>query len=1260
MSQQITTVRIFISSTFKDMHSERDYIIKYVFPELKERCIKKGLALVDVDLRWGVTEEEAEQGKAIEICLDEIENCKPFFIGILGERYGWTPESYQVPDYAKYDWLKEFEKGHSITALEIYHGVLNKKEMKPRAFFYFRNPGFIKDVPEAKQPEVKAESGIAAKKLFHLKEDIKDAFKDFNIPGHIMETYPCNFKGLKLNWQLLKDSLGAELTEEDMKMLGKVVGDDNLIVSSEYAVMNEKQKNIVDKHSYVFLDGLEEFGDEVLENIWKGICDEHPDENIVTDPLLIEQAYHQRFMDSRAHGFIGREDILGEIADYLNDTSGHKPLVLKGEPGSGKSALMAVAGQPGENELFGGYNIVRFVGASPASLDINKLVQSIIREIATHFEIAVDEQRINDVKVLYEYLREVLYKASAKGKLNIFIDAVNQLLPQYDPHYLLWLPKQLPDHIKIVISSIASEYTKNAEKHNLPFVRVGELAPDNCKKIVHNTLAEYRKTLNPKQMDMLLSKADAVKPLYLKVACEELRVFPSFELITSRIASLPDTIAELFMQFLERLEADHDPKLVKDTLCLIESSMYGLLESELLELLKPADKERLPVNTWAKLYRNLSPYLMNAGDEKEGLLEFFHPQLSLAVKTRYLKNEEITISYCKQLADYGLFNYNLKNGNTINSVLYTGIYLYKSLEEKGLYYLLRDLFTSDYKTINLYKSIAENLYDWVINNFDFEHEARLKSVTEKLAKNDFPHQFGSFLDNKGTLVRDNGKIRWALEFFEEDQKVMEKLVANEPQRTDVRRELATCYINVGQIYQAFGEGRKGLEFFEKSLKVLEILVALEPNKTDFRRDLATSFYFVGQIYNTLGKGQEVFEFFEKSLKVMEDLVALEPSRMDFRRGLAVSFDNVGNIYIEKGERLKALEFFEKSLKVKEDLATIEPSSIEFRRDLAVGYTNLANHEARFGGQKAFELYIKSLKVMEELVALEPRRIDFKRDLSINYNNVGNTYRTMGEIKKALEFFEKQKNTLEELVAVEPSRTDFRRDLSVSFNFLGLIYKEMGEEKRGIFFLEESIKVLEELVAIEPGRFDIREDLYVTFNFVARIYTEIGEGQKALGSFEESIIVLEELIALEPNRIDIREDLNVTLNFVNRIYTEIGAKQKALEFFKKSKKIKEALAQNFSSLGYVFASKKEGKKALEILKKSLKIIEELLALEPGNTDYKVEYAIIHWNIYHVCYEDEMLNWLNKTKDILEPLVKNGVQHPQLKQLWDMVNREIGKL
>ena len=115
MSRQWQTVRVFISSTFRDMHAERDHLVRVVFPELRERCARRQLHLVDVDLRWGVTEEDAEQGKALEICLHEIEDCRPFFIGMLGERYGWVPDSYAIPDEEKFDSLRDTEPGHSIT-----------------------------------------------------------------------------------------------------------------------------------------------------------------------------------------------------------------------------------------------------------------------------------------------------------------------------------------------------------------------------------------------------------------------------------------------------------------------------------------------------------------------------------------------------------------------------------------------------------------------------------------------------------------------------------------------------------------------------------------------------------------------------------------------------------------------------------------------------------------------------------------------------------------------------------------------------------------------------------------------------------------------------------------------------------------------------------------------------------------------------------------------------------------------------------------
>jgi len=93
------TIRVFISSTFRDFHSERDYLVKYVFPELRAKLEPYRIHFVDIDLRWGVTKEQAENDEVLELCLDEITRCRPekgnkrpFFLGLLGERYGSAPE----------------------------------------------------------------------------------------------------------------------------------------------------------------------------------------------------------------------------------------------------------------------------------------------------------------------------------------------------------------------------------------------------------------------------------------------------------------------------------------------------------------------------------------------------------------------------------------------------------------------------------------------------------------------------------------------------------------------------------------------------------------------------------------------------------------------------------------------------------------------------------------------------------------------------------------------------------------------------------------------------------------------------------------------------------------------------------------------------------------------------------------------------------------------------------------------------------------
>ncbi|KAL7977631.1 hypothetical protein Chor_009580, partial [Crotalus horridus] len=91
------SVRIFVSSTFRDMHGERDLLIRCVFPELRARAAKFCLAIQEIDLRWGITEHESQRNKQVELCLSEVSR-SDLFIGILGERYGLGGESELTTD----------------------------------------------------------------------------------------------------------------------------------------------------------------------------------------------------------------------------------------------------------------------------------------------------------------------------------------------------------------------------------------------------------------------------------------------------------------------------------------------------------------------------------------------------------------------------------------------------------------------------------------------------------------------------------------------------------------------------------------------------------------------------------------------------------------------------------------------------------------------------------------------------------------------------------------------------------------------------------------------------------------------------------------------------------------------------------------------------------------------------------------------------------------------------------------------------------
>ncbi|XP_072181502.1 tetratricopeptide repeat protein 41-like [Diadema setosum] len=175
------SIRPFISSTFLDFQEERGHLQRYVFPKLNSICQARGTYFAPVDLRWGINDEQAQSGNAVALCLEYVNRCSPFFICLLGERYGthrpadakllpssldklpknvsWLDRNYLVAASKGYDWvLQEAYQHCSVTELEIIQAAfLNDNKL---CRFYIRDVKHTEDkflgLPESvRQKELK-------------------------------------------------------------------------------------------------------------------------------------------------------------------------------------------------------------------------------------------------------------------------------------------------------------------------------------------------------------------------------------------------------------------------------------------------------------------------------------------------------------------------------------------------------------------------------------------------------------------------------------------------------------------------------------------------------------------------------------------------------------------------------------------------------------------------------------------------------------------------------------------------------------------------------------------------------------------------------------------------------------------------------------------------------------------------------------------------------------------------------------------------
>ncbi|XP_063951363.1 uncharacterized protein LOC129253865 [Lytechinus pictus] len=592
-------IRVFVSSTFRDFEEEREIIIKKVFREINRLCLDRGAFFTYVDLRWGITEEQTKSGRTIEICLREIDKCRPYFICLMGDRFGWS-QSEEIKDelldlsfdtaieeFKQFKWVDEYRFDSSVTQLEVVHGAIRPHDelKKDKIFFYLREHRVKReDLP----PPVKTE-----------KEKNK-------------------LKG-ETQWHF---DLQQKLRES--------------VIESGHTCRNFKEA--IDAAAMI------------REDLVKCINEDFPPGTNLT-ALQRESEAHDAFANARRRVYIGRQEYFDYIDNYFSKKP-KNPLTVIGESGSGKSALIANWCGRFEKQNPGTFLFKHFIGSSAESASHLNLLRRLYGEMKQFFNLEL-EIPTSDRNLVID-LPSWLSIVSNRSKVMIVLDALNQLDSgaggNGDEKSLTWLPKNLPPNLQMLLSTLPGKCHDAVKTSGWPTYKVEALQEKEKLDIITGYMNLYGKTLNQEQMDLILTSKQSSNPLYLKALLDEVRMYGSFSQLTTAIKSYlaADDPGALFVKILQRLENDFEtgavsrPNLVKDTTTAIWCSHRGMSENELMTMLK------VPSAVWSPFYLSLEENLIN----RNGLVNFFHDHLRQAVESRYLPTEEDKCKMYLELANF--------------------------------------------------------------------------------------------------------------------------------------------------------------------------------------------------------------------------------------------------------------------------------------------------------------------------------------------------------------------------------------------------------------------------------------------------------------------------------------------------------------------------------------------------------------------------------------------------------------------------------
>uniref|UniRef100_A0A914VPP1 NACHT domain-containing protein n=1 Tax=Plectus sambesii TaxID=2011161 RepID=A0A914VPP1_9BILA len=496
----VRPVRIFISSTFHDMHGERDELVRSVFPRLQRELSKKTngtLKICPIDLRWGVSVDHVSNQSALEQCLIEVTKCD-LFVGVFGARYGWIPSKEQLLHAIKRNpllsWLddpKILASELSVTALEVM--TFLKQFGSERALFFLRQADYSRIAEDKRSFFIESTDGM--QRVAKLKKYISDS-----APQH---------------------------------------------------VHNYRTTGWIHSKGRTVCSGLEEFSNAVatqLLNACQPFVSRCLESKAINENDFVR---NWRTVEEKAGCFTSAA-VLGHVQSLLNKPS-NKLVVLAGESGCGKTSLAADVAIAERNRQRSA--VIPFLAftKSLSSVQVTDYLTSVIDKIAIELTI---EPRSNIAETMADI-------AKIGGRMVFVFDgldtcqSLNSIIADFFD--IANVTIVMTTSLNSAVCQLATKLGCTlVQIPGLPLAARKTMV----RKELAEFGKRLGESAFDSQIRSFVSKRHADKPTYIKLACHYLRLFAYFDNIGMMITKLPSTIESLVREIVKQLELNCGKDLV--------------------------------------------------------------------------------------------------------------------------------------------------------------------------------------------------------------------------------------------------------------------------------------------------------------------------------------------------------------------------------------------------------------------------------------------------------------------------------------------------------------------------------------------------------------------------------------------------------------------------------------------------------------------------------------------------------------------------